>query len=551
MPKTDPKSVNRRFQELKDQRSQWEPLWKDIRDYIAPDLGIFTGEENMEGGKRYQRLYDAEATCCADILAAGLLTGVSSPSRPWLKLTTLDPELDNEPEVKEYLGDLEKRMLMVFAKAEVYNALHQSYVELPVFGQACTIVKPHPDKLIALQNLTVGEYWLSADPYGTVDTMYRRFRMTAKQMVQLWGLDKVSQQIKSAYRADPFKRFDIIHAIEPRWERDETKRDKLNKPWKSIYFEEGQDKEILSESGFDTFPVMCPRWMTCGPSVYGRGPGARALSASKSLQRLQARLATLVDYQSNPPRSYPASYKGKLNEFKPGGLIPVNSNEQAALRVAWEVSGDPNALQLLIDARKQEIQRYFFANVFQMIAASAGDQRTATEVQALEQEKVLLLGPVLERLHSELLDPLVSTTFNMLVENDQLPEPPEAIIGKNLNVEYISVLAKQQKNASMQGIVNCVTQIGALAQLNPEALDKIDTDAVIDELADMNGVPPSLIVSGNRLALIRQNRAAQQQALLRQQQIQNAAATMKDLGQAADSQGLQNLEDMSGGSPVE
>jgi hypothetical protein len=540
MPVTDPKSVRQRFQELKDQRSQWEPLWQDIRDYVVPDLGVFPGEEQTEGGKRYARLYDAEATCCADILAAGLLSGVSSPSRPWLKLTTMDPDLDKVPGVKEYLAELEHRMLLRFAKAEAYNALHQSYVELAAFGQACTIIKPHPSRLLALQNLTVGEYWLSADPYGTVDTMYRRFRMTAKQIVQQWGLDEVSSQVKSAYETDPFKRFDIVHAIEPRWDRDEAKRDKLNKPFKSIYFEEGQDDSLLSESGFDTFPVMCPRWMTCGPSVYGRGPGARALSASKSLQRLQSRLATLVDYQTNPPRSYPASYKGTLSEFRPGGLIPITTQDQPALRVAWEPAGDANAVQALIMARKQEIQRYFFANVFQMIAASAGDQRTATEVQALEQEKVLLLGPVLERLHSELLDPLVSTTFNLMVENDELPpNPPEELLNRNLSVEYISVLAKQQKNASMQGIVNAVTQIGALAQMNPTALDKLDTDAVIDELADMNGVPPSLIVAGQKLALIRQTRAEQQQALAQQQQFAEAAKVMKDVGSAADSQGLQ------------
>lgn len=540
MPVTDPKSVRQRFQELKDQRSQWEPLWQDIRDYVVPDLGVFPGEEQTEGGKRYARLYDAEATCCADILAAGLLSGVSSPSRPWLKLTTMDPDLDKVPGVKEYLAELEHRMLLRFAKAEAYNALHQSYIELAAFGQACTIIKPHPTHLLALQNLTVGEYWLSADPYGTVDTMYRRFRMTAKQMVQQWGLDEVSSEVKSAYKADPFKRFTIIHAIEPRWDRDEAKRDKLNKPFKSIYFEEGQDDSLLSESGFDTFPVMCPRWMTCGPSVYGRGPGARALSASKSLQRLQSRLATLVDYQTNPPRSYPASYKGTLSEFRPGGLIPITTQDQPALRVAWEPAGDANAVQAVIMARKQEIQRYFFANVFQMIAASAGDQRTATEVQALEQEKVLLLGPVLERLHSELLDPLVSTTFNLMVENDELPpNPPDELLNRKLSVEYISVLAKQQKNASMQGIVNAVTQIGALAQMNPTALDKLDTDAVIDELADMNGVPPSLIVAGQKLALIRQTRAEQQQALAQQQQFAEAAKVMKDVGSAADSQGLQ------------
>lgn len=120
-----------RFECLKQDRSGWEPLWKDLRDYILPDMGVFTGEDVHQGGKRYQRLFDAESANCTDILAAGLLGGVSSPSRPWLRLTTMDADLDQTPEVKQWLSDVQDIMLMQLAKSEVYNALHRSYLELP------------------------------------------------------------------------------------------------------------------------------------------------------------------------------------------------------------------------------------------------------------------------------------------------------------------------------------------------------------------------------------------------------------------------------------
>ena len=133
-------------------------MWKELCDFVLPDAGNFSAESGnaRDGEKRFGKLLDAEATHCADILAAGLLTGVSSPSRPWLRLTTLDQDLDNSQNVKEWLARVEELMLMIFAKAEVYNQLHQSYLELPVFGTSCTLVKPHPQSVTSLETLTIG-----------------------------------------------------------------------------------------------------------------------------------------------------------------------------------------------------------------------------------------------------------------------------------------------------------------------------------------------------------------------------------------------------------
>lgn len=535
----DIKQLQQRFAGLKEERSTWEQLWHDIRDYEVPDLGSFQGERSWEGGKRYGRLYDAEAADSADILAAGLLAGVSSPSRPWLRLTTMDPELDETPDVKEYLSDLQNLLLMYFAKSETYNALHRSYLELPTFGTACSIVQKHPERMIDMVNLTCGEYWLAADPFDRIDTVYRKLSMTAKQMVQKFGIDAVSEDVRSCLRDNPYRRFDVLHAIEPRLDRDIMKHDNKNMPWQSVYWEWGRnDGAVLGESGFNQFPALCPRWLTSSGTVYGRGPGAKALSASKSLQRLQKRLGILTDYLSDPPIQYPAKYKNLTQMFRPGGRIPVNAEDNDVLRTAWQVQTNPEMLQAQIADARSQIQRYYNVNIFQMIAANQGTDRTATEIQALEQEKVMMLGPVLERLHTELLDPLVTNAFAFLVEANKVPEPPEAMRGRELNVEYISVLAQMQKSSSVDGISRTVQQIGVLAQLKPEAIDKLDVDKTIDLLADMNGVPPSMIVAGSRVALIRNQRQQEQQQAAQQQQAMQAASTLKDLGAAADSRGL-------------
>lgn len=536
----DLKHLSQIFAGLKKERSGWENLWRDIRDYEVPDLGCFEGETPHDGGKRYQRLYDAEAAEAADIMAAGLLSGLSSPSRPWLRLTTMDPDLDESPDVKQWLADIQQAMLMQFAKSETYNSLHRSYLELTAFGTACSIIQRHPENVIDMLNLTVGEYWLACDPYGRVDTLFRRLSMTVKQMVQRFGLDAVSNDVRKCLRDNPFERRNIIHAIVPRVDRDIMKADKLNKPFASVYWEEGRENDpALEESGFDEFPALCPRWLITGSSVYGRGPGAKALSASKSLQRLHNRLATLTDYLTNPPVQYPTKHRAFLDMYRPGGRIPVDPSDNEAIRTAWEVRMDPALIDALIERRRQEIQRYFKVNIFQMIAASQDGQRTATEIEALNQEKIMVMGPILERLHTELLDPLVSNAFALMVKANKIPPAPESMYGKELSIEYISVLAEQQKASSVSGILNTVQQIGLIAQLRPEVLDKLDADKAVDLLADMNNVPPSMIVAGQQVALIRTQRQQEQQAMQQQAMAAQSASALRDHGQAADSQALQ------------
>lgn len=546
MARTDPQEVLQRFESLKSERSSWESMWRDLCDFVLPDAGNFNAESASarDGDKRYGKLLDAEATHCADILAAGLLTGVSSPSRPWLRLTTLDQDLDNSQNVKEWLARVEELMLMIFAKAEVYNQLHQSYLELPVFGTSCTLVKPHPTAVISLENLTVGEYYLADDEYGRIDTLYRSFVMTAKQMVATWGLDAVSRDVRQAYNEqNPFKTFEVVHAIEPRFDRDLHKHDAMNMPFRSVYFDPTDDqKRILSESGFKDFPALCPRWFINAHAVYGRGPGAKCLSAAKRLQQHQERFDLLLDYATDPPMTFPMGNVQVRSQLRPGGRVPVSGpNDKASVGPVIEARADLNAIMAAIEQDKNQIRRFFHADTFQMIAQTANADRTATEVAALEQEKIMMLGPVLSRLHSEMLDPMVSNTFALMVERNMVPPVPEELQGRDLNVEYISILAKQQKSSASQGVGRFIQTIASISQIVPTALDKLDVDKAIDHIADYEGVPPDMVVAGDQVAIIRkdrQRRMSQQQAL---EQGQMAASTLKDLGQATSSGGIEAM----------
>lgn len=124
-----------------------------------------------------------------------------------------------------------------------------------------------------------------------------------------------------------------------------------------------------------------------------------------------------------------------------------------------------------------------------------------------------MLGPVTERLDNELYTPLVEGTFTRALKAGIIPPPPEDVHGVELGVEYIGMLHQTQKAVGANSIDRFVGNLGVVAQMKPDVLDKLDADEWADHYADMLGVDPRLIVASDRVALVRQQRAqAQQQA---------------------------------------
>jgi len=522
-----------RWGQLKSERASWMAHWQEITSYLLPRNGRYFREDRNRGYRRHNNIYDNTGTRALRTLGAGLMSGATSPARQWFRLATPDPELNSYQPVKLWLDDVTKRMQRVFQKSNTYRSLHLMYEELGAFGTGASIVLPDFDQVIHHYPLTAGEYCISTDAQGRVCTLYREFEMTVSQLVKEFGYDNCSTSVQNMYDTGSLDQWvPVVHAIEPRLDRDINKRDSKNMPFGSWYFEVGgEDGVFLRESGFMQFPALCPRWSVVGGDIYGNSPGMEALGDIKQLQHEQLRKAQAIDYQTKPPLQVPASMKNRDVETLPGGITYVDPAGNG-IRSAFEVNLNLNYLLQDIQDCRQRVSGAFYADLFLMLATAPNLRMTATEVAERHEEKLLMLGPVLERLHNELLDPLIDITFNRMIQSGVIPPAPQELQGMDLNVEFVSMLAQAQRAIGTNAVDRFVGNLGSIAQMKPDILDKFDADQWADIYADMLGVDPSLIVADKEVAMVRQARnqalAAKEQAAAMQQQSQ----TVKNMAQA-------------------
>ena len=510
-----------RWGHLRTERATWWSHWQEVTTYLLPRNGRYFEQDRNKGHRRHNSIYDNTGTRALRTLGAGMMAGATSPARPWFRLGVADPELNRYTPGKLWLDDVTERMQVIFQKSNTYRTLHGIYEELGAFGTAGSIVLPDPKSLIHHYPLTVGEYAIAQDYQGRVNTMYREFQKTVGEVVREFGYKKCSMSVKNLYdRGSLDTWITLVHAIEPRddRERDFKKKDNMNMAYKSCYFElGGEGEEVLRESGYKEFPCVIPRWGIAGGDIYGNSPGMESLGDIKQLQHEQLRKAQGIDYQTKPPLQVPSYMKNRDVDSLPGGVTFVDG-QQGKIETAFNVNLNLQHLLMDIQDVRQRINSSFYADLFLMLANATDTRMTATEVAERHEEKLLMLGPVLERLHNELLDPLIDNTFNRMIEANAIPPAPDELQGQELSVEFVSMLAQAQRAIGTNSIDRYVNNMGMVAQMKPDVLDKFDSDVWADSYADMLGVDPKLVVAGERVAKIRQERAAAQQEMAKQEQ---------------------------------
>jgi hypothetical protein len=524
-----------RWTALKTERSSWMGHWQELSTYLLPRNGRFFVQDRDRGNRRNGNIYDNTATRALRTLGAGMMSGATSPARPWFRLGTPDPDMNAYQPVKIWLDDVSRRMHMVFQKSNTYRALHQIYGELGAFGTAASIILPDFDTVIHQYSLTCGEYCIATDWQGNVCTLYREFQKQVSEIVKEFGYANCSQTVQSLYNNNGLDAWvTIIHAIEPRADRDPSKKDAKNMEWASYYFEIGNEGKFLRESGFKRFPGVAPRWDLSGGDIYGNSPGMEALGDIKQLQHEQLRKAQAIDYKTNPPLAAPSSMKNRDIERLPGGVtFYPDGGSTGKIESMFEVNLELNYLLQDIQDVRQRINSTFFSDLFLMLANSSDVRMTATEVAMRQEEKMLMLGPVLERLDNELLYPLIDSTFSYMIEAGAIPPAPDEMQGMELNVEMISMLAQAQRAIGVNGIDRMVGNLGVVAQMKPDVLDKFDADTWVDEYSDMLGVDPRLIVASDQVAIIRQKRADAQAAAAKSAAMEQMSKTASNLGSVA------------------
>ena len=530
---------------LKNERATWWQHWTEITQFITPRQGRYFVQDRNKGQRRHNNIYDNTGSRAANVLAAGLMGGLTSPARPWFRLATSDPALNKQPEVKQWLNDTTDLMLTIFQKSNTYRALHSIYKELGAFGTGAAVIMKDYDTVIHIHPITIGEYAIATNAQGRVDTLYREYQMTVSQLVKEFGFDNCSvatQQLYNRGALDAWKT--VIHSIEPRADRDVNLIDNKNMAWRDLYLEQGaEENKVLRESGFTHFPAVCPRWDVEGGDIYGNSPGQEALGDIKQLQHEQLRKSQAIDFQVNPPLQVPTSMKNRDVERLPGGITFVDSvGTGKAIQSAYDVTLNTRDLLADIQDVRERIKESFFVDLFMMISQdnAATTHMTATEVTERHEEKMLMLGPVLERLQDELLNPLIEVTFQHMVEAGILPPAPQQMQGMELSVELVSMLAQAQRAITTNGIDRFTQSLTAVAQISPGVLDKFDADKWADEYSDALGINPDLIVPEDKVQALRAARQQQAQQAQQQAQMAQTAQTGANLAQIKTQGGASN-----------
>jgi hypothetical protein len=541
--------VTRRLTSLKAARQPYEEEWAEIAKYAQPSRSRFLNAEKNKNFRRTNaQIYNSHPILSFRTLTGGMTSGLSSPSRPWFRLTPFNEELKDDAEVKIWLSEVERRMYAYLAGTNFYAAVKAGYGEMGLFGSDACVMVEHRTEGAVCHALTAGEYWTALSDAMVPDTLYRRCPMSVHQVVQAFGTENASSFVKNAYANGRYDdQVEIIHAIEPNDDQVEGLMTARGKPWRSVYLDEadGRSDRVLRVAGYEEQPFWAPRWDTTGGDTYGTSPGFDALPDMRELQLQTKRKTDATGFLVRPEKIVPASVK---LTGKAGNVVTASAVDVAGIKVPYEMP--PEAIQAIMQDVERcagAIDRLTYADLFMAITNMEGIQpRNIEEIASRNEEKLTQLGPVVERVNNEKLEVAIDRAFGIMMRQGLIPPGPEQLQGQALKVDFVSILAQMQRMVGVGQIERTVSFIGNLAGIFPDAADRLNVDETIDDYADRAGAPPQMLRSvddANKM------RAARQQ----QQQMEQMAAMAPAIQQGADaarlaSETAQNLGSIPGGA---
>lgn len=543
--------LKNRYDALKgsSERSNCESHWQEIAELCSPRKLDFRGMRTL-GEKRMSKIYDPTGITGVEMLAAGLHGMATNPASKWFSLSMVvdkfradDGEvydLHDVPEVQRYLSDVENEMWQrIYSPGTNFTtALHECYLDLAAFGTAILFVGQQQNGGLLFECRPLAECVISENVDGKIDTVFRKTTFTVRQLMQMEQLEgwKVSDEVREKFKEDKLdERIDVIHAVHPRDNRNPGSKDSQNMEWASCYFEH-ETCQLLEESGFAEFPYQVARWAKYGGEVYGRGPGMVALPDVKMLQAMTLTKIKLMHKAADPPLW-----------LRDDGVIGQTRTVPGGINY-WR--GDPNAGVMLqpvnlqgiqfiaqdIVALREQILRTFYTDLMRM---NERPNMTATEVIQRTNEMLRMFGPLIGRLESEMLGPLVERVFGILNREGLLPEPPAIISEQEFSVEFVSPVATAQKQTQAEGIMQVMNMIGAFGpDVAAEIAGKnLDVDKLFRWLWDLFNNDPDLLRDDEEMEMLAQMEQAQQGMNMGQQGLDMGATGAGALKQIADASG--------------
>ena len=505
------KQLKDNLSRLQEKRSNWESHWQEVSDYMLPRKAEIT-KERTRGDKRHTLIFDATAIHALELLAASLHGMLTSSANKWFSLRFKETDLNSIDEAKEWLEDATSRMYDAIAKSNFQQEIFECYHDLIAFGTACLMIEEDPDDVLLFSARHIKELYIQENKKGYVDTIYRRFKMPSQAAADKFGIENVSRDLVNKAKKNPFDDVQLVHVVKPRLDFDPGKQDKKNMPFQSIYMEY-ESGHIISIGGFKESPYVIPRYLKASTEQYGRSPGMNALPDVKVLNKMVENSLKAAAKQIDPPLLIPDDgmlapvrmSPGSINYYRSGSrdrIEPLNINANNATTLNSE------------NQRRDAIVKMFHVD---QLVISENRNMTATEVLQRQEEKMRILGPVLGRLQSELLSPLIIRIFSIMLRRGLFLPAPDILSEQELNIEYVSPMALAQRSQELQSIMRGLELFGSLSQTMP-VMDYIDENGFIKQIIDILGLPAKMIKSDQQVQQIRQERAAEQQQQMEMQQ---------------------------------
>jgi hypothetical protein len=537
---------------LLQERQPYDSDCDQVSQYVDPQRGRFNGSgassttAGSNGSRKRARsrakIINNTATICVRTASAGFCSHMTSKSRPWFQVDSPDAALNDNYDVRVWMQTITDRIRDVLAKSNFYKAMPDIYTEDIEFG-SCAVLMPEDDEeVVRFHSLTYGTYALGVGENGKVDTLYREFTRSARQLKQTYGEDKLPEQVKDALAN---KRVDQTFTVYSLMERNPDEKPGMGplglqaeeyRPWREILWMDGQDgpgaKRCIKVKGYYEQPFAAGRWNPTGDDVYSSSPCLDSLGDIKGLQYLEGQGYRLVDLMAEPPLALPDTMRNSPASLAPRSKTYVSASQnQVAAGPLYQPN--PNAVTVN-DAKIQQavtrIQNALFYPLFLMLASLDDRERTATEIAERRDERATVLAPTVEVITDELLDPIIVRVFRVLERRGDIPPAPPALANLPLKIEYTSILAQAMKAAGLASIERTIAFSASIVQAtgDPSHFDKIDFDQAQDEFSSRVSAPATIVRSDEAVADIREGRAQQQRA----QQMAAMAKPAADAAQA-------------------
>ena len=385
MAKTDlTKGLLSRFDRLQGQRENWETHWQEVADYMQPRKADVT-KRRARGDKRMEQVFDSSPIQAVELLAASLHGMLTNPSTPWFTLRFKDEEIENDDEAKLWLEASTDAMYTAFNRSNFQQEIFELYHDLITFGTAAMFIEEDDDDIIKFSTRHINEVFIAENDKGRIDTIYRKFKISARAAIQKFG-EAVSADVQTKAKKDPYEEIEILHAVYPRNDFNPNKRDKANMPFESVYMEYKNGNE-LSVGGFREFPFVVPRYLKASNEIYGRSPAMTALPDVKMLNEMSKTTIKAAQKQVDPPLLVPDD--GFLLPVRtvPGGLNFYRSGTRDRIEPLNIGANNPLGLNME-QQRRESIRAVFYVNQVDDATRTTNDSNRSYPKKRREDEIV-------------------------------------------------------------------------------------------------------------------------------------------------------------------